>query len=301
MADHLRPVNWTPTCCAVTQPKLVCMVVFGRIQRTLYAADVVPDHMSGTVVGRSTQEATFLYDMYVDDEDLEAFMASMDMKRAFLNTPHRLLEEVSSNWGSRTANSLGRMCALEGTASPQGKGCTEWVTPGSGVRQGRVEGPFLYMPAMFLLMRWIAQKYAKLARTPHKSPAHAYPDDAVPRACNDSAQKVVQDLMQKYGRDNHLVCCTEKTAILRRGGDGNALDVGDGMAWLERAEEDVVLGHVKAMGAGGIRLPDKLLRAFRAMFVVLGHHPPSVQTTLYCTLYCTWGCTSCTGGDSSRR
>ena len=53
-----------------------------------------------------------------------------------------------------------------------------------------------------------------------------------------------------------------------------ALDVGDGVAWLERAEEVVVLEHVQAMEAGGVRLPDKLLRGLRAMLVVLRHHPP---------------------------
>ena len=47
------------------------------------------------------------------------------------------------------------------------------------------------------------------------------------------------------------------------------LDVGDGLEWLERAEEAPVLGHVLAMGAEGIRLPDKLLRGFLAMIVVL--------------------------------
>ena len=36
-----------------------------------------------TCGGRSTQEASFLYDMYLDDEDLEAFMASVDVKGAF--------------------------------------------------------------------------------------------------------------------------------------------------------------------------------------------------------------------------
>ena len=35
-----------------------------------------------------------------------------------------------------------------------------------------------------------------------------------------------------------------------------ALDVGHGVAWLERAEEALVLGHVQAMGAEGIRLPE---------------------------------------------
>ena len=88
--------------------------------------------------------------------------------------------------------------------------------------------------------------------------------------------------MQRYGRDNHLVWSAEKLAGLRRGGEeGMALDVGDGVAWLERAEEAVVLGHVQAMEARGVRLPDKLVRGFRAMLVVLRHHPPSVQTTLF--------------------
>ena len=107
-------------------------------------------------------------------------------------------------------------------------------------------------------------------------------DDAVPMARNEKAQQVVQDLMQRYGRDNHLVWSAEKSAVLRRGGEeGMALGVGDGVAWLERAEEAVVPGHVQAMEARGVRLPDKLLRGFRAMLVVLRHHPPSVQTTLY--------------------
>ena len=46
-------------------------------------------------------------------------------------------------------------------------------------------------------------------------------------------------------------------------------------------EGRVVLGHVEAMEARGVRLPDKLVRGFRAMLVVLRHHPPSAQTTLY--------------------
>ena len=107
-------------------------------------------------------------------------------------------------------------------------------------------------------------------------------DDAVPMARDEKPQQVLQDLMQRYGRDNHLVRSTERSAVLRRGGeDSMALDVGQGVAWLERAEEAPVLGHVQAMEAGGVRLPDKLLSGFRAMLVVLGHHPPSVQTTLY--------------------
>ena len=70
------------------------MVIFGRIQRRLYAAGVIPDNMWGSVPGRSTQEASFLYDMYLDNEDLEVFMVSVEVKGALPNTPHRLIEEV---------------------------------------------------------------------------------------------------------------------------------------------------------------------------------------------------------------
>ena len=116
--------------------------------------------------------------------------------------------------------------------------------------QGGVGGPFLYMLAMLPLMKWIAREYPQLARAPHTSPEQAYVDDVVPMARDEKAQQVMQDLMQRYGRDNHLVWSVEKSAVLRRGGEGMALDVKDGVAWLERAEEAVVLGHVQANWGG---------------------------------------------------
>ena len=107
-------------------------------------------------------------------------------------------------------------------------------------------------------------------------------DDAVPMARDEKAQQVVQDLMQRYGRRNHLVWSAEKSAVLRRGGEGGmALDVGEGVAWLDRAEKVVVLGHVQAMEAKGVRLPEKPLRVVQTMLVVLRKHRLSVQTTLY--------------------
>ena len=69
--DHLRPGNWTTICCAVTEAKLVGMVVLGRIQRRLYAAGVIPDNMWGSVPGRSTEEASFLYDKHLSSRRFE--------------------------------------------------------------------------------------------------------------------------------------------------------------------------------------------------------------------------------------
>ena len=146
--DHLRPGNWRPICCAVTEAKLVWMVIFGRIQRRLYAAGVIPDNMWGSVPGRSTQEASFLYDMYLDDEDIEAFMTSVDVKGAFPNTPHRLIEEVWRQLGLPYGDFVEKYLRSRRYTVATGKGCTEWVTPGSGVPQGGLEGPFLYLLAM---------------------------------------------------------------------------------------------------------------------------------------------------------
>ena len=67
------------------------------------------------------------------------------------------------------------------------------------------------------VMRQIAREYPQLARAQHRSAAQAYVDDAVPMARDEKAQQVVQDLMQRYGRDNHLVWSAEKSAVLRRG------------------------------------------------------------------------------------
>ena len=196
--------------------------------------------------------------------------------------PHRLIEEVWRHLGLLYGDFVEKYLGSGRYTVATGKGCNEWVTPGSGVPQGGVEGPFLYMLAMLPLRSWIAREYPQLARAPHTSPAQTYVDDAVPMARDEKAQQVVQDLMQRYGRDNHLVWSTEKSAVLGRGAeDGMALDVGDGPAWLERAQEAVVLGHEQAMEEGCVRLPNKLLRGFRAMLVVLQHHTPSVQMTLY--------------------
>ena len=101
------------------------------------------DNMLGSVLGRSTQEASFLYDMYLDDEDLEAFIASVDVKGAFLNTPRRLIEEVWRQLGLPYGDFVENYLRSRRYRVATGKGCPEWVTPCSGVQQGGVGGPFL--------------------------------------------------------------------------------------------------------------------------------------------------------------
>ena len=157
--DHLRLGNWRPICCAVTEAKLVWMVVFGRIPRRLYAAGLVQDNMWGSVPGRFTQEASFLYDMYLDDEDPGAIIGPVDVKGAFPNTQHRLIEELWRQFRLPYGDFVGKYLRTRSYTFSKGKSCTDWVTAGSGVPQGGVEGPFLYMLAMLSLMQSIAQEY----------------------------------------------------------------------------------------------------------------------------------------------
>ena len=49
---HLRPGNWRPICCAVMEAKLVWTVVFGSIQRRLYAAGFNPGQHVGVCAGQ---------------------------------------------------------------------------------------------------------------------------------------------------------------------------------------------------------------------------------------------------------
>ena len=118
-----------------------------------------------------------------------AFMACVDVKEAFPDTPHRLMEEVWRPLGLPYGDFVGEYLRTRRYTVATGKGCTEWVTPGSWVPQGGVQGPFLYMLAMLPLMRRIAREYPHLARTPHTLPAQAYVDDAVPRARDKGARK----------------------------------------------------------------------------------------------------------------
>ena len=193
-------------------------------------------------------------------------MASVDVKGAFPNTPHRLIEEVWRQLGLPYSDFVRKYLRSRRYTVARGKGCTEWVTPGSSVPQGRVEDPFLYMLAMLPLMSWMAREYTQLARAPHTSSAQAYVDDVMPMARDEKAQQVVQDLMQRYGTDTDLVWSAEKSAVLRRGGEGGmALDVGDWQAWLDRTEEALVLGHVQPMEADGVKLQEKLLMGFRGI------------------------------------
>ena len=138
--DHRQPGDWRLICCAVTEAKLLCMVIFGSVEQRLYEAAVVPDNLLGSVSARSAQEAGFLYDMYLDDQELEAFMAFVDVKGAFSKKPHRLIGEVGRQPWLPYGDLIGESVRRRSYASATLNQSTGWVTPGNRVPQGSCAG-----------------------------------------------------------------------------------------------------------------------------------------------------------------
>ena len=77
--------------------------------------------------------------MYLDDEDFQ----SMNVKGAFPNMPHRLIDEMWRQLGLLYGDLVREYLRTRRYTVAMREGCTEWLTQGSGVPQDGVEGPFL--------------------------------------------------------------------------------------------------------------------------------------------------------------
>ena len=123
--DNLQPWNARPICCAVTEPMLVCWVIFGRIQTKLYKVGHVPDSMSVSLGDRCALKASLLYHQYLDDEELEELIASLQVKSVFPCTPYSLMEEVWRQLGLLYGDFVAEYQHTRRYTIAMGKGCTE--------------------------------------------------------------------------------------------------------------------------------------------------------------------------------
>ena len=90
--DWANPDNWRPKVCATTEAKLIRMLISKRVAPAVYLA--VPPTMWAAIPGRSPLKAIFMQDAVVDMDPISLIITSLDVKRAFPNTPHRLLRAV---------------------------------------------------------------------------------------------------------------------------------------------------------------------------------------------------------------
>ena len=148
-----NPDNWRPIVCATTETKLIWMLILERVAPAVYRA-VLPT-MWGAIPGRSPLEAIVFQDAVVDMDPISLIITSLDVKRAFPNTLHRVLRAVWEHMGLPFQGFLQAYLANRTYAINTDVGASPWVHPASGVPQGGAEDPFLFLLVTLLLAFYI--------------------------------------------------------------------------------------------------------------------------------------------------
>ena len=129
--DWANPDNWRPKVCAVTEVKIIWTVLLRRIRPHLDPH--IPASLWWAIPGRSPHEAIFLPDTIADMDPLDLIIASLNVKRAFPNTPWLLLEAVWKRLGLPFYNFASGYIRTRKYTVRTGAGLTPFLEPGSGV------------------------------------------------------------------------------------------------------------------------------------------------------------------------
>ena len=173
--DWASPDNWRPIVCAVTEIKIVWNIMLRRIRPHLDPH--IPASLWGAIPGWSPPEAIVLQDTIADMDTVDLIIASLDVKRAFPNTPWLLLEAVWKRLGLPFYNFASGYIRTRKYTVRTGAGLTPFLEPGSGLPQGGAEGPFLYLLVTPPLALAIEQNYPAYAPYPLLSPLVGFAED----------------------------------------------------------------------------------------------------------------------------
>ena len=150
-------------------------LILGRIAPAVFAH--LPASMWGVMAGRSPHEAIFLQDTALHMNPYEMIIASLDVQGAFPHAPHRLLTEVSDAMGLPFLSFMTGYIQTQLYAVITAAGLSPWTGTDSGVPQGGVEGPFLYLLVTLPLAFELARVYPGYAPYPLRSPLINFADD----------------------------------------------------------------------------------------------------------------------------
>ena len=107
-----------------------------------------------------------MQDALVDMDPISLIITSPDVKGAFPNTPHRLLQAIWDQMGLPFQGLLQAYLATRLYAVQTDVGTTPWTQPTSRVSQGCAEGPFLFLLVTLPLAFYIQRTYSDVPRTP---------------------------------------------------------------------------------------------------------------------------------------
>ena len=209
--------------------KIVWTILLREIRP--YLDPNIPASLWGAIPSRSPHEAIFFRDTVADMDPVDLIIASLDDKRAFLNTPWLLLEAVWKHMGLPFYNFASGYIRTRKHTVRTGAGLTPFLEPGSGIPQGGAESPFLYLLVTFPLALTMEQRYPAYAPYPLLSPLVGFADDtnltvahtphephtADPRPTVDQQANDLMDLTTSYLSRNNLIAHPTKLVAMING------------------------------------------------------------------------------------
>ena len=285
--DWANPNNWRPIVCATTEAKLIWMLILERVAPAVHRA--VPPTMWGAIPGRSPLEAIFMQDAVVDTDPISLIITSLDVKGAFPNTPHRLLRAVWKRMGLPFQGFLQAYLATRMYAVKTDVGTTPWFHPTSGVQQGGVEAPFLFLLVTLPLAFYIQRTYPDVAPYPLRTTLLASADDmAVVTATawqplpttpdTTRATSVLHDV-SNYLEGNQLLVHNVKSATMVHNTPPPTLHTRDPP--MNPVSTATYLGVQQAASTNEVNLPPNLIRQLTRTLVITRIVALSTQALAY--------------------
>ena len=285
--DWANPDNWTPIVCATTEAKLIWMLILKRVAPAVYRA--TPPTIWGAIPGSSPFEAIFMQDAMVDMDPISLIITCLDVKGAFLNTPHRLLQAVWKHMGLPFQGFLQAYLATRMYAVKTDVDTTPWVRTASGVPQGGAEGPFLFLLVILRLAFYIRRTYPDVAPYPLQTTLLAFADNmavVTTTPCQtlsstldpNRATKVLH-AVTTYLEGNQLLVHNVKPATLVHNASQPPLRPGDPP--MNPVSTATYLGVQQAATANRVGLPPNLIRQLTQTLVMARIVALSTQALAY--------------------
>ena len=285
--DWANPDNWRPIVCATTKAKLIWMLILKRVAPAVYRA--IPPTIRGAIPGRSPLEAIFMQDAVVDMDQISIIITSLDVNRAFSNTPQRLLQAVWEHLGLPFQGFLQAYLATRMYAKKADVGTTPLVHPASGVPPGGAERPFLFLLVILPLTFHIRSTYLDVAPYPLRTTLLALADDMAvmtatarqPLSTTPDPTRATKVLhaVTNYLEGNQLLVHNVKSATMVHNVLPPPLRPGDPP--MNPVNTATYLGVQQAATANGVTLPPDLIRQLTQTLVIARMVALSTQALAY--------------------